>query len=277
MGADWKNGVNHGLRRVGYEMVRSRRRGPSGRLSPPARASGGRLLTAPVFLFSSVRSGSTLLRMILDSHSRLHAPHELHLHDLKVDLSTDYVASSMAELGLPQRELEHLLWDRILYQALVSSGKEVLVNKSPDDLFMWRRIAGCWRDARFIFLLRSPGAVVDSWRRARPHYSEDDAIDSVLKYMGPLEEARGALPGPTVRYEELVSEPERVVQGLCDSLGIEWEPQMLEYGRIEGRTFKAGLGDWSNRIRSGRIQEREVATMEIPLRLSKVAKSWGYL
>ncbi|MFJ8165549.1 hypothetical protein ACIRBY_32180 [Streptomyces sp. NPDC096136] len=38
-----------------------------------------RLVPSPVFLLSAVRSGPTLLRCVLDSHSRLHAPHELHL------------------------------------------------------------------------------------------------------------------------------------------------------------------------------------------------------
>jgi hypothetical protein len=38
-----------------------------------------RLLTGPTFVLSSVRSGSTLLRLILDSHPEICSPHELHL------------------------------------------------------------------------------------------------------------------------------------------------------------------------------------------------------
>jgi hypothetical protein len=215
--------------------------------------------------------------MILDSHSQLHAPHELHLKDLKVELDKDYVAKAMAELGLDQRELEHLLWDRVLHLELARSGKPIIVNKTPDDVLMWRRIAACWRDARFIFLLRHPGDVVASWWRARPRYSEDEVVDSVLSYATAVQEARTELPGPTIRYEDLLADPETEVKKLCAFLGVEWEPGMLEYGQAEGRTFKAGLGDWSGRIRTGRVQTTQIAEhAEIPSRLKKIAKAWDY-
>lgn len=269
----WKNAANRMLRRAGYEVVRVRRSGAAG----AAATRGERLLRSPVFVLSSVRSGSTLLRMILDSHSALHAPHELHLRDLKVDLDTDYVAKAMAELGLDRRGLEHLLWDRVLHLELARSGKPTIVNKTPDDVFMWRRIAACWRDARFVFLLRHPGDVVASWWRARPRYSEAEVVESVLSYTTAVQEARSELPGATVRYEDLLADPEKVVRELCTSLGVDYEPGMLEYGQAEGRTFKAGLGDWSGRIRTGRVQTTNITEhAEIPQRLKKIAKTWGY-
>src|SRR3954470_10054533 len=43
-----------------------------------------RLVRSPVFVLSSVRSGSTLLRVLLNSHSQIRAPHELHLRTLQV-------------------------------------------------------------------------------------------------------------------------------------------------------------------------------------------------
>lgn len=236
------------------------------------------MLREPVFVFSSVRSGSTLLRMILDSHSALYAPHELHLRDLKVTLASDYAGKAMAELGLDQRELEHLLWDRVLHHELARAGKPVIVNKTPDDVLMWRRIAACWRDARFIFLLRHPGDVVASWWRARPRYSEDEVVDSVVGYTAAVEEARTELPGVTVRYEDLLADPEGETRRLCAYLGVDFEPDMLEYGRAAGRTYKAGLGDWSERIRTGRVQTRNITEhAEIPQRLKKIAKAWDYV
>ncbi|MFC7591929.1 sulfotransferase [Nonomuraea antimicrobica] len=46
-----------------------------------------RLVKSPVFVISPVRSGSTLLRMLLNSHSRIRAPHELHLRTIGVELT----------------------------------------------------------------------------------------------------------------------------------------------------------------------------------------------
>ena len=56
---------------------RRRRRAPRSRV--PYRVADPRLLKEPAFVLSTVRSGSTLLRMLLDSHSQIHSPHEMHL------------------------------------------------------------------------------------------------------------------------------------------------------------------------------------------------------
>ena len=55
-----------------------------------AAAADTRLVASPVFLLSAIRSGSTLLRSILNSHPAVCAPHELHLRYLKVSIDSEY-------------------------------------------------------------------------------------------------------------------------------------------------------------------------------------------
>jgi hypothetical protein len=238
-----------------------------------------RLLERPAFILSSVRSGSTLLRMILNSHPEIYAPHELHLSKLKADLGNSYVRDSMEELGLSEFELTHLLWDRVLDHALRRSGKSILVEKTPNHLFVWSRLARCWPDARFIFLLRHPAAIVESWARARPHEDRAEILENIGRYVAALNEARKVLPGHTVRYEELVDNPEEQARGLCEFLGVEWEPAMLEYGRFDHGNIKAGLGDWTQRIRTGKVQApRQLPPLvDVPDDLMAAARDWGYL
>ncbi|MEJ3747591.1 sulfotransferase [Actinomycetes bacterium KLBMP 9797] len=253
-----------------------------------ARSAGGRglritrrerLLKRPAFILSSVRSGSTLLRMILNSHPEIYAPHELHLSNLRVTVKDDYARESMAELGLSEFELTHLLWDRVLHHELRRSGKSVLVEKTPNHVFIWTSLARCWPDARFIFLLRHPAAIVDSWARARPKGGREAALASVGKYVAALNEARTVLPGRTVRYEELVTDPEGQIRSLCDFLEVEWEPTMLDYGRFDHGNIKPGLGDWTERIRSGKVQApRQLPPLtDIPDDLMATARNWGYV
>jgi len=241
---------------------------------PPPR--GPRLLREPVFIFSSVRSGSTLLRVVLDSHSRLYAPHELHLAHIKVELSSPAVQNSMNGLGLNKRELEHLLWDRIMDCALQQSGKEFYVNKTPNDVFVWRRIAKSWPDARYLFLLRHPGEIFRSWHQARP-WSEEEALASTVRYLSAVQSAREALPGLTVRYEKLTAQPEQVTRDICAHLKIDWEPAMLDYGAASHGQYRAGFGDWKDKIKSGRIQEVVVpADIRVPAELVAFVDAWGY-
>jgi Sulfotransferase family len=245
---------------------------------PPA--VGRRLLRAPVFILSAPRSGSTLLRAILGSHSEFYAPPELPLKHLAARADTSWIRASIDGLGLTSDELDYLLWDRVLQR----SGKPRIVVKTPSNVLIWDRIAECWPDAQFVFLLRHPAATVaslhSSWDPAwRPEDSGelDDSLARGLRYMTVLEQARGALPGLTIRYEDLTAEPERTVGQLCEFLGVPFQPSMLDYGRFDHAGFTPGLGDSSLNIRSGRIQPPAPLPGEIPDELADMCAIWGYL
>lgn len=239
-----------------------------------------RLLTEPVFILGSVRSGSTLLRVLLGSHSQLLAPHESHIRRLQVRFQTKLAERAMAELDLDATALEHLLWDRVLHRELAKSGKTSIVEKTPSNAFVWRRLAQCWPDARFIFLLRHPVSVVRSWHEASAgRRSYEAATADALRYLNAVEKARCGLSGLTVRYEDLTADPERETRRICDFLGVDWEPEMLEYGQRANGDFREGLGDWKDKIRSGTVQPGRPLpeSHEIPGELHDVCTAWGYL
>jgi hypothetical protein len=243
------------------------------------------MLAAPVFILSAARSGSTLLRVILGSHSQLYAPPELPLAHLEARAETRWIQTSLKALYLTKEELDHMLWDRVLADALARSGKPVIVVKTPSNVLLWARIADCWPDARFIFLLRHPAAVVASLRASwDPAWhpgssgSLDEVFGNALRYMTRVEEARRALPGHTVRYEDLTAAPETVIGGLCSYLDLEFEPAMLDYGQFAEARFGVGLGDNSANIRSGRIQAATPPPRsgEISPELAEICATWDY-
>ncbi|MEU6552239.1 sulfotransferase [Streptomyces sp. NPDC046915] len=254
---------------------------PSPRTAPGASYAAPRaprLVRSPVFVLSSVRSGSTPLRVLLNSHSRVRAPHEMHLRTLHVNLSREFTADAMQARELDKEELEHVLWDRVLHLELARSGKDVIVDKTPPNTLVWPRLHRCWPDARYILLLRHPGAVVASLTDRRRHPDPAAVHAEVLGYAEKLEEARNSLDVHVVRYEDLTAEPERTTRGLCAYPGVEWESGMLDYGTKDHGAFRPQLGDWSPAIRSGRIQaaRRADPTAELPPRLADIARAWGY-
>jgi hypothetical protein len=270
-----KEAVNAALlRATGYQLQKPRvRREPRVALRP-----GDRLLEAPVFILSTVRSGSTLLRVLLDSHSQIHSPHEMHLRDLAVEVRSEYAERSLAEAGLDTTQLEYLLWDRVLHRELSHAGKRLLVNKTPNDVFIADRILECWPDARFIFLLRDPAAIARSRQAARPQDSAERNAEMVLTYGQALEDARRAHPGHTVRYEDLTADPAGQTQRLCEFLGVPWEASMLDYDSFDHGSFRSGLGDWSTKLRSGAIHPAEPTPGDAgtPPALRDLARVWGY-
>jgi hypothetical protein len=272
-----KGRLNRALARTtGYELRRASER--VGRRRRRAGEPGDRLLRAPAFVMCSVRSGSTLLRVLLDSHSRIHSPQELHLRDVAVRIKRDYGARALAEIGLDEEQLRFLLWDRLLHRELVAARKSILVNKTPNDVFIADLISRCWPDARFIYLLRHPGAIERSRQATRPHDPPERNARMVLRYGTAIEEARAALPGLTIRYEELTADPRAVTQAICRHLGVSWEAGMLEYGRFDHGRMKPGLGDWKAKIKSGEIQAAEPppALDEIHPSLHELCVAWGY-
>ena len=274
----WKERLNAALNRAtGHELRRVR--GASGPAPVRGPRPGDRLLEAPAFVLSSVRSGSTLVRVLLNSHSQIHSPGEIHLRSMTVTLEDKYAERSVAELGLEARSLEYLLWDRVLDRELQASGKRLLVKKTPSDVFIADRLRECWPDARFIFLLRHPGAIARSRQALRPQDSPERNAEMVLKYCTALEQARRAYDGLEIRYEQVAADPATATQEICRFLGVPWEEQMLDYGRFDHGRYKAGLGDWKEKIQSGKVQAPEPppTAAETPAVLHEIAAAWGYL
>jgi hypothetical protein len=274
----WKREVNRALARAtGLELRRARPTAP-----PRRRArSGARLVRQPTFVLCTLRSGSTLLRVLLDSHSQLHSPHEIHLRYISAAIEKQWAARSMKEMGLDEQGLTYLLWDRILDRELTASGKPQLVTKTPNDVFIVDRIHECWPDARFIFLLRHPAMIA----RSRAKYIEAGAetdeknVALIQRYCEALEDARSRYDGLTVRYEDLTADPAAQCRRITDFLGVAWEPGMLDYGAKDHGRFKSGLGDWAEKIRTGQVQPGDPLPSddEVPEPLRDVARRWGYL
>ncbi|MFR9673178.1 sulfotransferase family protein [Streptomyces sp. TR06-5] len=246
---------------------------------PPADPEHDRLLKAPVFIFSCPRSGSTLLRVLLNSHSQLYAPHETHIRTLYVRQPSRTGVRAMKAFGHNRADIEHLLWDRVLHRELTRSGKPTLVEKTPSNVFVSDRLATCWPDARFLTLLRHPCSVARSWHEADPEKRPmERAVPHALKYAEAVERTRQRHDTLTVRYEDLTEDPEQETRRICTFLGVPWEEGMLDYGTDGHGSFSKGLGDWRDKIRTGSVQRgRPLPTIEeTPEMLRPIARTWGY-
>ncbi|MCG5218779.1 sulfotransferase family protein [Streptosporangium sp. KLBMP 9127] len=295
----WKRRVNATLEGItGYNLTRVRAesvpppvvrvprsgllppRAPGDEVRPPSDPAADRLLADPVFVLSPVRSGSTLLRVMLNSHSQIHAPHEVHVRRVTVNLPTEPVQQAMDALGHTHSDVEHLLWDRLLHRELVRSGKRILVEKTPSNVFAFKRLATCWPDARFVFLIRHPLSIARSWHEADPAARPmEEAIRHTFQYMKYLQDARSRLDGLTLSYEDLTADPAAQTRRVCDFLGVAWESGMIQYGEHGHGEFVKGIGDWRDKIRTGTVQPGRPlpGADEVPEALTDIARSWGYI
>lgn len=206
-----------------------------------------------IFLISQPRSGSTLLQRILGSHPDIHTVSEpwvmLHpLYALRHDgHQAEYNAHEALNASkhflqeLPGGEHEYIEGVRRMYsylygRAQVSSGKRYFLDKTPRYYLIMPELYRTFPEAHFVILLRNPLAALCSRLRTRIkenwfalYNGRPDlawAPRLVIEGIKVLGE-RGVL----VHYEQLVSNPENEVKGICRRLGIEFVPDMVEYGR----------------------------------------------
>jgi hypothetical protein len=229
-----------------------------------------RLVPAPVFLLSSMRSGSTVLRRMLDNHSRICAPHEMHMSMWRVETDSSNARAALDGLDLNPADLANLLWDRVMHLQLVKSQKSIIVDKTPRNTLLWRRIAGVWPEARFLVLLRHPARVAESLCAAHPDVAAEIHYAEVERFAVALHDAqRGAGSVLTVRYEDLAADPESTTRRIAEWLNVPWEPAMT--------SLSEGSRRQNGRVAPSVPSQPDPVPSEIPDRLRKACELLGYL
>ena len=204
-----------------------------------------------IFLLSQPRAGSTLLQYILSGHPQVGAMSEtwVMLHPVYARRRTGITAeyffnryrTALDEFlqHFPEGEALHdeairayalTLYDR----ACEHLGTPFFVDKTPSYTLIIPELYRIFPAARFVFLLRNPLAVLrsilETWvrddftRLAKHRYSLLGAPRHLAEGMALLGEQ-----AVVVHYEALVERPRATVANLCASLGLEFDPAMLEY------------------------------------------------
>jgi phthiocerol/phenolphthiocerol synthesis type-I polyketide synthase E len=211
------------------------------------------------FLLSSARSGSTLLRVMLAGHPDLFCPPELHLlmygslRERAAGLPSAHFGKGLQRALMELRgvgaaeadaEVASLLARdasiQDVYRLLQElSHPRLLVDKSPsyaERIETLERAPRLFASAPLVFLVRHPYAVIESYVRNRiDRVARDPERDPFAQaerhwvshnraIMAFLESGHAA---HRVRFEDLVSEPEAAMRGVCAALGVSFRPEVL--------------------------------------------------
>ena len=214
----------------------------------------------PLLILGVRRSGTTLLRVMLDRHSQLAVPDESyfvpqladrHLRRVDADEFVDDLRrlSTVAEWNVPLDEVRSRLRDGMSVGEAIGTvyavyaqerGKPRWGDKTPMYMQNLRLLERLFPDARFVHLIRDgrdaalsflamPGGIVtETWMHPRTPAefacqwrTEVAAAQRLGRRVG----ARYV----EVRYEQLVADAETALQRICAFAGLEYQPAMLEY------------------------------------------------
>ncbi len=196
--------------------------------------------SAPIpllFVFGALRSGTTLLRLMLRHHAGIQSPGE-------ADFLFDHVARDGAGW---QYDIEALERDRIFWAKEVpvrprTQGKELadglvadLAALAPGMLSLnihrnAPKMVDLFPDAKIIHLLRDPRDVARSsigmgWA-GNSYFGVDHWIDTEAGWDKAAVNPDNVL---TVRFEDLMADLEPQLTRICDFLGLKFDPAMLRY------------------------------------------------
>jgi len=252
------------------------------------------MLEQPVFVVGSMRSGSTLLRLILDAHPRISIGEETGfmgaLTATKTIPAWHHGEGWFRRLGWTEEEFDARL--REFYSGLferhaLAQGKQRWGEKTPFHSRHMAEMAGVFPDAVFVGIVRHPGAVVHSLMR-KFHYGIDDAAaywDStnreILRRGLELGEQRFGL----LRYEDLVQHPEPTLRELVDWLGEKWSDDLLRHNDVQAARGAPRISAGNTRTRDPIMAEladrwaEELTAADIDIlgdRTGDVARFLGY-
>jgi hypothetical protein len=213
----------------------------------------------PIFIIGSPRSGTTLMRSIVDAHPNIFCPTwetGLFVH-LGAMLNGDLLKVMRQEGDrFPLSRVELIDWARqaatqLLERFGARSGKARWAEKTPAHVHHVDLIREVFPDVQFVHMIRNGYDVVKSlqnmpWAPRRIRWSTQTWVASVRAGR----EAGARLPGgcyTEVRYEELIRQPRETLERLCNYLGEPFAPQMLAFHEPQRNSWKASLQPLQNR------------------------------
>lgn len=211
------------------------------------------LVPAP-FVVGVARSGTTLLRLMLDSHPALAIPAETHFIPAAAHVwkhASDRPAAFLdlvcgherwPDFGLGADELRsaihaarpHTLADALdVFYALCAAdaGKARWGDKTPPYVDWMKALARWYPRAHFVHIVRDGRDVALSVIDLPfgPSSLEEAAFQWTQRIARARRQARRLHRYVEVRFEDLVEDPAPVLRSVCQAIGLDWDPAMLRY------------------------------------------------
>ncbi len=150
------------------------------RIATPGRSPGPTL--PPIFIGGAGRSGTTLLRVVLDSHSRIACGPELKVIPSVASLWADFHAlgAVLADSRVQGDDIDRV-FGRLIVDLLEplrrGAGKPRVAEKSPNNVFFFPHLHRMFPDASFLHMLRDGRDVVASLLTMRWRTTDGAPVD----------------------------------------------------------------------------------------------------
>lgn len=231
----------------------------------------------PLFILGAPRTGTTLLRLVLNAHSNIAIPEELHFFRSKIfgkDIerwqelteanagNVDFLERAISFMSADTQHdfLEECIQDiplgkhidlRATYTKLAcayadTQGKERWGEKTPENILYADILYEMFPDASFIVMERDPRAIISSMNNV--FFYPDDTYQNIMNLMFYADKgyakATNSIPKGQrfhVHYECFTADPEEYLQRICDFIGENYESEMLSFHKNSASAMSANM------------------------------------
>ena len=204
--------------------------------------TNGKAGITPIFIVGLPRAGSTLLEQILASHSQIQGTMELPnimqiAHELEQKASDQKIELAEYISGLTATQLSEL-GERYLDETSIHHhNARFFIDKMPNNFKHIGLIKLILPHAKIIDIRRNiKDACMANYKQ---YFAQGQAFSYNLRHCANFYHAycelmsywRKVSPNNLllVEYEKLVAEPQASIQPICEMLGVEFEPTMLDF------------------------------------------------
>jgi hypothetical protein len=188
----------------------------------------------PIFIVGCQRSGTTLLRLMLDSHPNISCGPETRFLE-GLSKVAEEASLRLARYGFPDD-----YWDRKVAEFFDSfqrdyaerRGRKRWADKTPRYALSLDYINRLFPECLVVHVIRDGRDVVTSHLARWGYWSGVKAIQKWQQYIRTARRTGQAMPENRyyeLRYEDLVADTEGAMASLLEFVGEPWDPQVLDY------------------------------------------------
>src|ERR1700722_240876 len=217
------------------------------------------MAVCPIFIFSVVRSGSTLVQRIVAAHEGvatvsepwLLLPYAYTTRPTGVDAEYNHQVMAQAvedfckTLPNGRDDYRREIRDSCLrlYEKATSGEARYFVDKTPTYCFVAEEIMNIFPEGKFIFLWRNPlsvvSSIIETWSPWHPTLFREELFTGLPRLVAAY--AANRERAHAVRYEDLLDGKASHWESLMAYLDIEFDPAAL--GRFAQTKLNGSMGD----------------------------------
>jgi protein-tyrosine sulfotransferase len=209
-------------------------------------------LYSPIFIGGMFKSGTSLLRAMIGNHSQVASGLETYWFDIdwsaihgsemqnRLHIIAEFYEIDKESINnlVTESSCTEIFLTKLMEKFTHIKNKNRWAEKTPGNVVHIDRIKSFWPNAKFLHIIRDPRDIFASMREAKKWDNVSEFMERWSTVFSNVEKfnKNGLLTKESyleVRYEDLISNTEEIMQSVCLFSGLDYEPEISMFFGIK--------------------------------------------